>query len=70
MIKATNIDYDVDWEDIQRNCTPEEIKRMLPDEIEIPDHLIHENGEIDEDEISNYISDVTGWCHLGFVLEM
>jgi hypothetical protein len=35
----------------------------LPDEIELPELMD------DEDEISNYISDVTGFLHYGFVLE-
>lgn len=34
----------------------------LPTEIDIPD------GMEDEDEISDYLSDVTGWCHRGFCL--
>lgn len=35
----------------------------LPAEITIPD------GMSDDDEISNYITDLTGFCHKGFVLE-
>ena len=35
---------------------------LLPKEIGIPD------GMTDEDEISDYISDVTGFCHEGFEL--
>ena len=69
MLKATNIEYDVDWEDVEWNCTPEQIKKMFPDEVIIPDYLIDENGEFDDDAICNYISDVTGWCLLGYVLE-
>ena len=34
----------------------------LPNEIELP------FGMVDEDEISNYISDETGFCHYGFEL--
>lgn len=34
----------------------------LPTEIEIP------NGMTDEDEISDYITDETGFCHCGFEL--
>lgn len=34
----------------------------LPDEIEIPE------GMTDEDEISDYLSDKTGFCHLGYEL--
>lgn len=34
----------------------------LPKEIDIPEEMT------DEDEISDYISDVTGFCHKGFEL--
>lgn len=53
-MKATNIIWDVDYEEDLEN---------LPTEIEIPE------GMTDEDEISDYISDETGFCHKGFVLE-
>lgn len=50
-MKAINIQWDVDEkEDLE----------FLPDEIEIP------NGINDEEEISDYISDETGFCHKGF----
>ena len=52
-MKAINIEWDVDYkEDLY----------ALPTEIEIPEDLE------DEDEISDYISDVTGFCHFGFEL--
>lgn len=35
----------------------------LPTEIEIP------QGMTDEDKISDYLSDMTGYCHFGFNLE-
>lgn len=35
----------------------------LPTEMEIPE------GMIEEDEISDWLSDQTGFCHYGFVLE-
>ena len=35
----------------------------LPTEIQLPP------GMTDEDEISDYISDMTGFCHMGFELE-
>ncbi len=38
-------------------------KTDYPTEIEIPD------GMTDEDEISDYISDVSGFCHKGFDLD-
>lgn len=52
-MRATNIEWDFD-------CA--EDAKLLPTEIEIPD------GMADEDEISDYLSDVTGFCHKGFVL--
>ena len=52
-MKAINIHWDVDYE---------EDLDGLPTEIELPD------GMDDEDEISDYISDVTGFCHKGFHL--
>lgn len=53
-MKATNIMWDVDYD---------ENGDFLPSEIEIPE------GMEDEDEISDYLSDVTGYCHEGYVLE-
>jgi len=38
----------------------------VPEEVVIPDPL---NTEWDENTISDYISDETGWCHEGFVIE-
>lgn len=35
----------------------------LPTSIEIPEDIK------DEDEISDYLSDLTGFCHKGFMLE-
>ena len=52
-MKAINIEWDVDYE---------EEREDLPTEIDIPE------GMIDEEEISDYISDVTGFCHYGFEL--
>ena len=53
-MKAINIEWDVD---------NEEELYDLPTEVEIP------NGMTDDEEISDYISDVTGYCHKGFYLE-
>lgn len=53
-MKAVSIMWDVDYE---------EDLELLPKEIEIPD------GMTDEDEISDYLSDTTGYCHTGFCLE-
>lgn len=52
-LKATNILWDVDYDD----------DGELPTEIDIPE------GMTDEDEISDYLSEVTGYCHQGYVLE-
>ena len=53
-MKAFNIIWDVDDKrDLQ----------FLPTEIDIPD------GMEDDDEISDYISEVTGFCHKGYSLD-
>ena len=57
-MKAINIIWDID-EDYDGDL---DVLQMLPIEIEIPD------GMEDEDEISDYLSDVTGFCHCGFDL--
>lgn len=51
-MKAVNIKWDIDYDD----------NGHLPTEIEIPPELT------DEDEISDYLSDITGYCHEGFYL--
>lgn len=56
-MKAVDIIWDVDGED-----NPEEILENLPAEIDLP------KGMTDIDEISDYISDETGFCHKGFRL--
>lgn len=53
-LKATHILWDVDHKS--------DLKR-LPKEIDIP------AGMSDDEEISDYLSDVTGFCHRGFMLE-
>ena len=52
-MKAIHILWDTD--------EPKDLE-SLPTEIPIPD------GMEDEDEISDYLSDVTGFCHKGFRL--
>ena len=52
-MKAINIIWDVDYEEDLEN---------LPTEIEIPE------GMVDEEEISDYITDTTEYCHKGFEL--
>ena len=53
MLKAINILWAVDYED----C-----------EISLPIEIIIPEGMTDEDEISDYLSDLTGFCHEGFNL--
>ena len=55
-MKATNIKWDIDE-------VEEGDLIALPTEIEIPEDLT------DEDEISDYITDLTGFCHFGFTIE-
>lgn len=50
MLKAKNIQWDTDPDD----------EVGLPTEIDIPE------GLVDEDEISDYLSNLTGFCHKGF----
>lgn len=52
-MKANNIKWDVD---------NEEDKALLPTVIELPD------GMSDDEEISDYLSKVTGFCHYGYNL--
>lgn len=60
-MKAINIQWDVDYEDGLEN---------LPTEIEIPDEVVDGVDEYDYcDVISDYITDVTGFCHFGYDLE-
>lgn len=51
-MKAINIKWDTDGD--------MKLLRELPSEIEIPEDIK------DEDEISDYLSDETGFCHEGF----
>ena len=51
---AYNIQWDTD------DIDPEDLD--LPNEITIPDTIT------DDDEISDYITDITGFCHFGFEL--
>lgn len=52
-MKATSIAWDVD---------DERDLMFLPTEVEIP------AGMTDEEEISDYLSELTGFCHRGFSL--
>ncbi|MCI8843242.1 MAG: hypothetical protein HFF08_03920 [Oscillospiraceae bacterium] len=49
--------YDIEWD------TDDSEGTALPKEIDIP------AGMTDIDEISDYISDETGFCHKGFKLK-
>lgn len=53
-MKVINIKWITDGSDI-----------VLPSEMEIPEEFIGENG-VDEDLVSDWISDETGWLHDGF----
>lgn len=58
-MKAINIKWDTDGD--------MDLLNELPTEIEIPEDMTDED-EIDEEEISDYLSDETGFCHNGFEL--
>lgn len=57
-MKATNIEWDVSGDDIDENTSE------IPTEIDIPKEI-----ENDEEAISDYLTDETGFCHCGYVLE-
>lgn len=50
-MRVVNIEWDADGD--------KEIFEDLPKEIEIPDGMT-------EDEVSEYLSDITGFCHKGY----
>ena len=52
-MKASNIIWDTEGEAVE-----------LPEEISIPETVDIE----DEDAVSDYITEITGFCHKGFVL--
>lgn len=58
-MKATCIKWDTD-KDMK-------VLNELPTEIEIPNELT--DGEIDYEGIEDYLSNKTGFCHFGYVLE-
>lgn len=57
-MRAVNIEWDID-ENFDGDL--DELQ-FLPDIMEIP------NGMTDEEEISDWLSDMTGFCHKGFKL--
>lgn len=61
-MKATCIEWDTDGN--------EDILSELPTEINLPDEIaMDEDGNVDYDGIDDYLSDKTGFCHTGYVLE-
>lgn len=54
-MKAVNIEQDTDGDMT--------LLESLPKEIEIPEDIE------DKDEISDYLTDETGFCHFGFEIE-
>lgn len=63
-ISVTNIQWDA----------PKSIAKKLPQEITIdvtPDkEYLLEDAEDYADAVGNYISDMTGWCHSGFAVDI
>lgn len=61
MLKAINIKWDTDGD--------EEVLQDLPTEMIIPDYFVDwysSDREFATDEISDWLSDETGFCHSGF----
>lgn len=58
-MKVVNIKWDTDGD--------ARLAKELPSKIEIPDCIFDEDDDIGE-VISDYISDLTGFCHFGFDL--
>ncbi len=58
-MKAINIKWDTDGD--------KELLQKLPMEIEIPEEIVCDDL-FDEDEISDWLTDQTGFCHFGFEL--
>ena len=53
-----NIEYDTDGEKVE---LPDRLEIELPDDITDPDEIA--------EELSDAISDITGFCHFGFMIE-
>lgn len=58
MMNVTNIKWVTDGYDVD-----------LPTELEIPERFIDEDGVVDEDMVSDWLSDAVGWLHDGFQIE-
>ena len=69
-MKAINIQWFIDEENIDKD-TLEEIRATLPTEVDLPDDIVdmgEDKDDIDEDAISEYLSDLTGYLHSGYEL--
>lgn len=69
-MKAVNIKWFIDEEDIDKD-TVEEIRASLPTEVDIPENILdrgEDKDDVDDDAISDYLSDLTGYLHSGFDL--
>ena len=64
MLKAINIKWDTDGDKDVCNELPTEL--VVPDEFE---EMYKEDEEYALDEISDWLSDETGFCHAGFEIE-
>ena len=64
MLKAINIKWDTDGDMEVFNELPTEM--IIPDELE---ELYKEDREYALEEISDWLSDETGFCHSGFEIE-
>ncbi len=64
MLKATNIKWDTDGDMELFNELPAEM--IIPTELE---DLYKEDQDEALDEISDWLSDETGFCHAGFEIE-
>lgn len=62
-MKATKIRWDIDYDD----------NGVLPTEIEIPENIVKEATDedgINDEVISDYITNLIGYCHQGFEIVM
>lgn len=64
MLKAINIKWDTDGDKEVFNELPTEM--IIPDELE---EMCKKDREYALEEISDWLSDETGFCHAGFEIE-
>lgn len=64
MLKAINIKWDTDGDKEVLNKLPTEM--VIPDELE---EMYKKDKEYALEEISDWLSDETGFCHAGFEIE-